>query len=361
MVFSPKGMRTSALLTLPTELRLKIWKYVLGNLTIAIFREQRSDGKRGRLTHGILNNWKPPCGPVIKVDGVYTELVQRSQSDYDLLTEVEIDSLDDILRHHFPYRTLRITGKMQLTTLLKICRSVYTETAGLLYSSHHFIFFHNSTLMDLHDMVPRAHFARISSLHVHWWFLESASAEMKRSFTELCGAILAQLPKMRHLSIFFEGRIPLRKPYRLLSETIVEIVQNACPGFFSINLPEPPTEGRPGSAQCNPNHLDFLAFKELLQSHGVRLHNHVPGCAFHQPRIVSWKSRTVGAWLEEEHDEGERRLRFTEYDLSIPDQREGPKRRLSTKLRILRPSTRFLRNMYHDICSRLRKMGSHRA
>jgi len=236
-------------------------------------------------------------------------------------------------------------------------------------------------------MVPRAHFARISSLHVHWRFLESFSAEIEpRSFTELCRGILAQLPDMRHLSIFFEGRLPVGKPYRLLSETIVEIVQIACPLFFSIRLPEPPTEGRSGSAQCNPNHPDFLAFKELLQSLGVRLHNHEPGCAFYQPKIVSDESRTVGAWLEEggrsvQHDEGERRLRFSEYDLSIWDQREGPKRRLSTKLKrdqskkrnrvifrksprklgILLPSTRFLRNMYHDICARLRKMGSHRA
>jgi len=124
MIFSRKGARTSPLLTLPTELRLEIWKYVLGNLNIAIFREQRPDGKRGRWTHGILNNWNPPCGPVIKVDGVYTELNQRSQSDYDLLREIEIDSLDDALRDMFPYKTLRITGKMPLTTLLKICRSV---------------------------------------------------------------------------------------------------------------------------------------------------------------------------------------------------------------------------------------------
>lgn len=124
----------SPLLRLPLEVRLQIWEHAIGGWTIAIYREPGPDRRRGRLTHGILDESntstpghlfqmdemevKETVNQVYNLTGIETlREYDASESGWDPNSNGSFDMNTDLMRPH-------TMSKRELSALLKTCRSV---------------------------------------------------------------------------------------------------------------------------------------------------------------------------------------------------------------------------------------------
>ncbi|KAI9662039.1 MAG: hypothetical protein M1831_002954 [Alyxoria varia] len=141
-------IQSSLLTRLPAELRLQIWRHVLGDDLIHLVRCRHRIGYRRCLG----------------ADGTLRSRGGWSEHDYcwgECATTVH-DGQPKV-RKEAPVETAR-----PLLPLVKTCRKVYTEAIPLLYTTNHFSLNHIETLISLHLTLLPHRLSQIRSLTLSW-------------------------------------------------------------------------------------------------------------------------------------------------------------------------------------------------
>lgn len=178
---------------LPSEVRILVWEYVIGNQKIHIV------SKFGRLGHVV-------CNAEYWADNRAERPGLRASS------------------YMFTYGSLPMTKQLadwSLCDLLRTCRQIYTEALPILYTTNTFAFWDLRVLDIFKSSIPSARWRTIRSVEIYAMFYrheDIPAACEARSSLQLeawpsAASALGLLPDLRHLRIWIANPFYLDQKY----------------------------------------------------------------------------------------------------------------------------------------------------